>query len=179
MKDTVILFDTATASDNLGDGIIMDYCKQQIRGLSSASPFFICIPTHLEMGKSARSFCKSYVESPKFVCGTNILKSTMLLHRLWHIGLKDAFIIKNACLMGVGWINYQNKPMDPLTKIMWRTILKRNTNYIHSVRDRYTERKLKSIGIENVVYTGCPTMWKLTPEKLAEGNGLCNYLNIL
>ncbi len=32
------------------------------------------------------------------------------------------------------------------------------------MRDSFSERKLKSMGIVNVVNTGCPTMWCLTPE---------------
>lgn len=90
----------------------------------------------------------------------------MLIHKLWHIGLQEALTIKNVCLMGVGWINYQNKLMDPMTRLMWLTLLKKNTYYQHSVRDRYTEKRLRDMGIDNVIYTGCPTMWQLTPERL-------------
>lgn len=166
MGDKTILFDVATASDNLGDAITMDYCKKQIRDITVLPSFFVCIPTHLEMGKTVRCMCKNNPNA-KFVCGTNLLKSTMLIHKLWHIGLKDAAVIKNVCLMGVGWINYQNKLMDPLTKLMWLTLLRRNTKYMHSVRDKYTENRLRDMGIDNVIYTGCPTMWNLTPEKLS------------
>lgn len=166
MGNKTILFDVATASDNLGDAIIMDYCKKQIRDITVLPSFFVCIPTYLEMGKTARCMCKNNPNA-KFVCGTNLLKSTMLIHKLWHIGLKDAAVIKNVCLMGVGWINYQNKLMDPLTKLMWLTLLRKNTKYMHSVRDKYTENRLRDMGIDNVIYTGCPTMWNLTPEKLS------------
>lgn len=38
---------------------------------------------------------------------------------------------------------------------------------MHSVRDKYTENRLRDMGIDNVIYTGCPTMWNLTPEKLS------------
>ena len=40
-------------------------------------------------------------------------------------------------------------------------------DYIHSVRDAYTEKFLHKIGITNVVNTGCPTMWGLLPEHCA------------
>jgi polysaccharide pyruvyl transferase WcaK-like protein len=36
---------------------------------------------------------------------------------------------------------------------------------LHSVRDSYTEEKLRSIGITNVINTGCPTMWPLARQK--------------
>jgi polysaccharide pyruvyl transferase WcaK-like protein len=35
---------------------------------------------------------------------------------------------------------------------------------MHSVRDEYTKKQLFSIGIKNVINTGCPTMWQFTPE---------------
>ena len=39
-----------------------------------------------------------------------------------------------------------------------------DSTYLHSVRDSYTEKKLKQIGIDNVINTSCPTMWRLTEE---------------
>ena len=45
------------------------------------------------------------------------------------------------------------------------TILSRKG--IHSVRDSFSEKKLKAMGIKNVLNTGCPTMWDLTPEHCA------------
>ncbi|RYF91932.1 MAG: polysaccharide pyruvyl transferase family protein, partial [Chitinophagaceae bacterium] len=39
---------------------------------------------------------------------------------------------------------------------------------IHSVRDSYTRNMLKSIGIENVLNTTCPTLWQLSPAHCAE-----------
>ena len=35
---------------------------------------------------------------------------------------------------------------------------------MHSVRDQYTLEKLRRSGIRNVLNTGCPTTWGLTPE---------------
>jgi polysaccharide pyruvyl transferase WcaK-like protein len=37
-------------------------------------------------------------------------------------------------------------------------------NNLLSVRDRYTEQRLIEIGVKNVIYTACPTMWELSPE---------------
>ena len=37
-------------------------------------------------------------------------------------------------------------------------------DFIHSVRDEYTAEQLRKIGFTNVINTGCPTVWKLTPE---------------
>ena len=64
-------------------------------------------------------------------------------------------------LLGVGWQDYQDKP-TAYTKRLLKGIL--DPKYIHSVRDSYTEAKLKEIGITNVVNTACPTMWGLTDD---------------
>ena len=37
---------------------------------------------------------------------------------------------------------------------------------LHSVRDGYTYHKMLECGFENVIYTGCPTTWSLTPEHM-------------
>lgn len=66
--------------------------------------------------------------------------------------------------MGVGWWQYQSKP-DWISALMWKRIL--HTEMLHSVRDSFTLNQLKSIGITNVINTGCPTMWELTSEHCA------------
>ena len=100
--------------------------------------------------------------SYNFVCGTNILKTSILKKRIWKIGLYEALNMKNLVLMGVGWGNYNKFNTDPYTKLVYKLIL--NKNLYHSVRDGYTKRKLNEIGIENVINTACPTMWNLSPE---------------
>lgn len=37
-------------------------------------------------------------------------------------------------------------------------------DFVHSVRDSFTEQRLKSIGVENIYNTSCPTMWGLNEE---------------
>lgn len=63
--------------------------------------------------------------------------------------------------MGVGFDSEQEE-YDLYTKSFLKTILAPEA--LHSVRDRFSERMLKKMGIKNVIYTGCPTMWTLTPE---------------
>ena len=63
-------------------------------------------------------------------------------------------------MIGVGAQQY-NQKFTFLTKISYKWLFKGNT--LHSVRDSYTEKLLKNIGIDNVINTGCPTMWSLTP----------------
>ena len=161
MMDKIVLFDTAEASNNLGDSIIMDYCEKHIEKMFQDHPYFMYkIPTHVETGKSARRLNQESKIS--FVCGTNILKTSILAHKLWKISLMDVLQYKNICLMGVGWGNYTKFYTDPYTKWVYRKLFR--NSFLHAVRDKYTKQQLESLGITNVIYTACPTMWELTPE---------------
>lgn len=157
----IVLFDTAEASDNLGDQIIMDYCEKHVNHILEGKPSFIYkIPTHLDGGKNARRLNRQSKVS--FVCGTNILKTSILFNKLWKISLLDAIFYMNICLMGVGWGNYTNFKSDPYTKFVYRRLFK--NNMLHAVRDEFTKKELAYLGISNVIYTACPTMWNLTNE---------------
>jgi len=158
MKD-IVLFDTSIASENGGDRIIMDYCLRALDTLNDIS-FFTHLPTHDYLGKVGRS--KLRHADLSIVCGTNLLTSHVLSYKQWMIDLASLFSIQNIKLMGVGWWQYQDEP-DLLTRSILLRIL--DNGHLHSVRDRYTENKLKQIGLTNVIYTSCPTMWELSKEK--------------
>ena len=98
-----------------------------------------------------------------FVCGTNLLTSHIEQWWNWRLpdGLRRKLKYRNVILLGVGWKNYEDKCSD-YSRMIYRCIL--NPSILHSVRDSYTEEKLKAAGIKNVINTGCPTMWRLTPE---------------
>lgn len=168
----------AISSYNLGDYIIDDYCNDILRELFG-NAFFVNIPTHEHLSELGCTHIASADHS--IVCGTNLLTSHMQKYRQWNINYKDAMRLwlidvpkkkyldkdflmshykKNkVLLLGAGWWQYQDRP-DHYTQKILKMIL--SENGIHSVRDSYTEKMLKSIGITNVVNTGCPTMWRLT-----------------
>lgn len=156
------LFDTSIKSDNLGDGIIMDAVNDHLR-LIYPKQDFAKVPTHMPLTAQNRSDIKNC--EPCFVGGTNLLCANWILRPQWKVGIYDALTLPKPVLMGVGWKFYQ-RPTDFITAIFLRTLLSRK--YTHSVRDSYTEQRLKAIGINNVINTACPTMWKLTPEHCAE-----------
>lgn len=156
--ERIIAFDTSMISENAGDDIIMKYINGVLRDIWP-DDYIVHIPTHEFMGKQGHYFCSQ--ASMKVVCGTNILTSNMMRTKMWSVRWRDVPYIEDSVLLGVGWREYENEP-DPYTTWFWRGILSKR--YQHSVRDRYSEKRLKSLGISNVLYTGCPTMWSLTPE---------------
>ena len=70
----------------------------------------------------------------------------------------------NTLLLGVGF-DSTSPEFDDYTKRLFQTILSKEG--IHSVRDSFSEKMLREMGIQNVLNTGCPTMWNLTPERCA------------
>lgn len=156
----ILLFDTSIGTDNIGDDIIVDYCYRQLLSTFDKSIFVNRTPTHLEIGKATYKMNRESDYS--FVLGTNILKSTLLWNKKWKLSYWDILHLQNLCLMGAGWGSYTKYEVDPYTKYAYNKILSKEM--YHSVRDNYTEKRLKDIGIESVVNTACPTMWNLTPE---------------
>lgn len=152
----ILIFDTSVISENIGDFIIMDSINKEIRDLFKDDMFFSSF-THDKVSKKTYKLNNSSDYS--FVGGTNLLSSHMEIYNQWKINLVTTLFLKNVILMGVGWWQYQNKP-DLYTKYLLRSVL--HKNILHSVRDSYTKNMLKSGGINNVLNTGCPTMWVLS-----------------
>lgn len=171
----------AISTENIGDKIIMEYCDAIFDQLFP-DHFSAMLPTRDNLGKVSRSHIASADYS--FVCGTNLLSSHMKKYTQWNITPKEIFKIwtsdiggrrnlikrnllkqhadKNrVILLGVGWWQYQ-EDADNYTKRLLNMALSKK--YLHSVRDAYTEQKLRDIGITNVVNTACPTMWNLNWE---------------
>lgn len=162
---TIAIYDTYCGSLNSGDAIIMDAITEQLN-LLFPHEHKVRYPTHYPLsGKAIRRIKKS---SMIFVGGTNLLSSNIFLRgkkNQWAIGQIGAMMLKeHAILFGCGWKNYQ-EPSSKIARLFYKTIL--SSRYIHSVRDSYTEKKIRELGIDNVVNTGCPTLWKLTPAHCA------------
>lgn len=151
----ITIFDTSVVTENLGDFIIMDAVNKHLfemfpdyMKLYSLTHDRIGFGTYRMVKKS--DFC--------FVGGTNLLSSNMNRYNQWKINLFDSIFLKNILLMGVGWWQYQDKP-NLYTQRLLKSVL--HKEYLHSVRDSYTEQNLRSIGITNVINTACATMWDL------------------
>ena len=157
---TVIRFDTSMGTDNLGDYIIMYYCGKVLDEMFPAHAS-VNIGTHLMPTEEQEHTVKQ--TKYKFVCGTNLLTSRIEHHWRWILpdGVRRKMNYRNVILMGVGWGEYQHGCSD-YSRMIYRTML--NPCVLHAVRDQYTLNKLNQAGFRNVINTGCPTTWALTPE---------------
>lgn len=157
---TIIRFDTSLGTDNLGDYIIMHYCGRILREMFPKHTT-VSIGTHLMPTEEQENTVKQ--TKLKFVCGTNLLTSNIEHHWRWILpdGVRRKMNYRNAILLGVGWGEYQDECSD-YSRMIYRTML--NPCVLHSVRDQYTLSKLQQAGFKNVINTGCPTTWALTPE---------------
>lgn len=160
--ERVIVFDTSLVTENLGDFIVMDYCGKVLDSIFH-NDFIVRVPTHERMSEVTYRYAAK--SSYKVVCGTNLLTGQMNKYNQWKLVPRDAFNIDDVVLMGVGWRKYGEEP-DIYSKWLWKKVL--SHNLLHSVRDSYTEKKLREMGFNNVINTGCPTMWNLTPEHCAD-----------
>lgn len=150
----VLLFDTSLDSENLGDYIINDYCNQILKEIK-VEPFAHVATHRKQTEEELKNMSKP---SLKLVTGTNILSSKIYSQWIRPSKLK---LQENVLLMGVGWTDY-NTSVSYLSHKYYKKIL--NSKMKHCVRDKMTKSVLNSIGINNVLYTGCPTMWNLTPD---------------
>ncbi|PWQ94630.1 polysaccharide pyruvyl transferase family protein [Leucothrix arctica] len=126
----------------------------------------IRFPTHHSMSGSAKKV--AWNNELGFVGGTNLLRNywrNRARKNQWSLSLLDSWRMTPAILMGVGWNVYADEP-EFKAKLFYRKALSKH--WLHSVRDAYTLEKLKQCGITNVINTGCPTLWRLSPDVLSK-----------
>lgn len=164
----IALFDTSANTDNLGDYIIMRFCRKALEPLLLKECKVALVPTHTV--PTENDLKQLNASNSKIVCGTNLLYPELEHASIWKF--PNTFEnYRNCILMGVGW-GYYSKKTSLYSKLLYRIILDKTK--LHAVRDLYTWNKLKEAGIKNVIYTGCPTMWGLTKEfcsKIPEKKG--------
>ncbi len=159
----IIRYNPSLTTLNMGDFVIFDSIKTQMSDLFEDA-FNVDVSTHLPVNYVfTRLLSKA---DYKFVCGTNLLMGKLNgIFRQWDINILNAKKLGPAILIGAGWWQYNNKP-NAYTKKVYKKIL--STEYMHSVRDTYTEKMLRDMGFTNVICTACPTMWALTKEHCKE-----------
>ena len=143
-------------SSNLGDLIIQEAVLRELNDLFGDQTI-TKISTHVPL--EANHFQLIQESSIVLVGGTNLLSSQMNYYNQWKIFLRDALRLqKRVILLGVSWWQYQGRA-NLYTLALLHLAL--SSSGLHSVRDHYTELKLRSMGFWNVINTGCPTMWPL------------------
>ncbi|MGE7999172.1 polysaccharide pyruvyl transferase family protein [Lysinibacillus sp. NPDC093190] len=158
----ISVFDTTICNNNLGNQIIMDSVYQYLYE-QNPEAFFVKLPYLEGICNTSINYIKS--SDLVFFGGTNSFSSQMETYKQWGIDKDNMDDIKNVISMGMGWWQYQDKA-DGYTQELLHKVL--SHSYYHSVRDSYTKKKLNEIGIDNVIVTGCPTMWELTKEHCKE-----------
>lgn len=150
------LYDVSLGTDNLGDDIIMSYAQREIESLFPRARF-VHLPTH--RSPTDEEFGGTADKDISLVCGTNILCPDVATYNLWKMP-REIDRLQNIVLMAVGANSYGEFTEESIH--LYRKILSKR--YWHSARDTYTYEKLIGMGIDNVLDTGCLTMWGLTPE---------------
>tara|TARA_B110001469_G_C9603623_1_gene299986 strand:+ start:398 stop:1417 length:1020 start_codon:yes stop_codon:yes gene_type:complete len=179
----ITILDTAVASENLGDQVIMDGVWGHMESMFQ-NEYFVNVPTHDYLGPESKRLLKK--SSFGVVGGTNLLSSNMQMPLTWQkkvplwskifkekerrvnqwkITPQDIPDVCNTVLMAVGWWQYQSAP-NAYTRKLFNSVLHKQA--LHSVRDGYSEQNLRKAGIENVINTGCVTMWNLDEEHMVD-----------
>lgn len=120
------------------------------------------VPTHTFPTKN--QLADVSLAGEKIVCGTNLITPHFEAFSNWKMP-NNLQGYRDIVTLGVGW-GYYCDEISRISRFVYRTIL--SGKKLHSVRDGYTERKFREMGITNVVNTGCPTLWGLTPEHCAQ-----------
>lgn len=162
----ICIFDTATGSSNIGDQIIMESFEEEMNDILKQG-FCLRVPTHHPICHFYQDIKRNpmirYLRDCdwKFIGGTNILlKNMMLPLTQWNINLWNSSGYRQVITVGCG-LNPNSNKINWYTKRLYKKIFSKE--YIHSVRDENTEKFMKQLGLQ-VINTGCPTLWSITPE---------------
>jgi hypothetical protein len=155
------VFDTTIGSYNLGNNIIMDSVYQELDELFPSCQYYKLAP--IDIGPYTRGcIAKSDLV---FFGGTNSLNSDMWRYKQWDLRPRNIFGVRNVILLGLGWWQYETKPISNYTRFLLRRAL--SNEFVHAVRDDYTKKKLETIGVRSY-NTGCPTLWRINDEVIKQ-----------
>jgi hypothetical protein len=153
--------DSSVSSTNTGNMIIMEAVRKVVEEVFPHA--FIYTAPLMEYINFGREVVR--LADVVFVGGTNALSSDMNARGNWRMRLRDLFVIRNTILLGVGWWQYQDRPLSWATNYRLKHVL--SSRYRHWTRDSYTTAKLNAIGVKSL-NCGCPTLIPLTAAHCAE-----------
>ena len=151
----VHILDTAIASDNIGDEIIMKsaygYIEEAFKGY-----YITTSSSHDGIGPSSRKLINH--ADIVLLVGTNALSARYHANKpyIWHMRSSDIALLKGkVVLFGVGankaFQKVENNQADFLNEVLSR-------QHLHAARDISGKRILEGIG-RKAVDTTCPTLW--------------------
>lgn len=149
------LIDTAIASNNVGDEIIVDQARSQI--LPAISDAYVSSSSgHDGLGRYSRKLARA--SEIAFLLGTNALSARYRGPRfIWRVTWRDLRALdRKVVLVGVG----ANKDFDRVEARQKRLLLRLlSRNHVHSVRDSLAGKILEECGFR-YINTSCPTLWR-------------------
>jgi polysaccharide pyruvyl transferase WcaK-like protein len=162
--DPSINADNTLPAKNIGDEIIFNAIRDNFlssRGHSELHRF----TAHRALSETERNKINSC--DLVFFGGTNIVSTDVCHDSRWIPNPKRFFYlhpgIKNLVFLGVGMNRYSKEKISFMcnlrTKLFYKNVLSKK--YYHAVRDLHTFDVLRKMGIKNVLFTGCPTLWSL------------------
>lgn len=163
---TVVLFDTVIGTSNQGDLIIYRCLEEELKPFLNTS-YTVKYGTHIQnyslpqylIMRSRRRVLNTC--DYKIIMGTNLLSYDLFKsRRQWILNFGTHFQYRRAVLAGVGTTQKKQK-VTPYTRFLYDRIL--NKTLFHSVRDSESAELLEGLGF-HCLNTGCPTLWKMTPE---------------
>ncbi len=168
---SIVIFDTALGSGNVGDEIILDAVKRNMQDVFDQF-FSLRLATHvpnfsktlLFLSKIRRNRKIEFYKKAdlKFICGTNLIeqKGACRPKSQWALYPYNLGLYQNSVLIGAG-----TKSEDPDLSLISTYLYKRvlSKEFLHSTRDELTKQLIENLGFR-AVNTGCPTIWELTPD---------------
>ena len=166
-EDLIALMTPGVTTLNLGDQIIEEAVMQELADLFPER-FIVTFSSHAGFRRKSLALYNSC--ALRFWGGANMIdrKLEWAFNCSPDIPVYEAWCYRRNLLLGSGMGNHRwNRPgFNVAAKLFYRTLLSREG--LHSVRDEVTRGELAAIGITNVICTGCPTTWRLTPEHCAK-----------
>lgn len=159
----IIMLEPSIGTDNLGDQVITEGIKTALRQYIDDA-FLIEMSTHNPLSWRYLKFLHRAPIDYNIVCGSNLLmaKINSYVHmRQWYLTMLSILELGPCIFIGIGAQQYHQK-INAYSKMAYHYMF--HKEFMHSVRDQYTADVLRKIGIQNVINTGCPSMWGLTAE---------------
>jgi polysaccharide pyruvyl transferase WcaK-like protein len=151
------LLQTAIASDNVGDEIIVEDCLLELQDVLKGA-YVSTSSSHDGLGPSGRELAAE--ADVVLMLGTNALRDRTVApwkHYMWKLSRRDVAALEDkVVLMGVG-ANRAFKGVSAGQKRLLSRIL--SSRHVHSVRDESARKIIAECG-RDVVNTSCPTLWK-------------------